>query len=216
VNRHVSLDELARLGADDLKPRKAAQLRHHLATCSRCTLLNSRLSAVHAVLSSLEFGPIPDNLSARIERALVVVARPRLVGEPAAEASRRDLPTARPARLGCDRSLPGLSVTAVRALAAAGAIALIGAGGYEIASHAGPPGSSAAAASAPAASPSAAASQPMRARVNYRYGALGSSGSARQRRCARRRARMSARTRSQVRPACTRPATSVRRSRVRH
>lgn len=215
MNRHVSLDELARLGAGDLKPGKATRLRHHLATCSRCIQLNSQLSGVPAVLSSLEFGPIPENLPARIEMALVVEAQLRLASEPATEAGRRDLPAATPVGLSRGWRLPRPPVAATRALATAGAIALIG-GGYQIASHASPPASTASSSSsAAAAAPSAAASQGVRARVNYGYGALGSSGSARPRHCARRRARMSTRTGSQVRPACTSRATSVRRSRAR-
>jgi len=181
VNRHASPDELARLGADDLKPRKAARIRQHLAACSQCTQLNSQLSAVPAVLSRLEFGPIPENLAARIESALVVEARLRLANEPSTEAGRRDLPTVRSARLGRQRysreragwRLPGLSVAATRALATAGAIALIGGGGYEIASHAAAPTAttaSSASGAANAAVPGAAASQSVGAPVNYGRG----------------------------------------------
>jgi len=136
---------------------------------------------VPAILSSLEFGPIPGNLSARIESALVVEARFRLASEPASEAGRRDLPTARSARLGRQRHgreqagwrLPGLSVAATRALATAGAIALIGGGGYEIASHAGAPTASTASSSGSvhAALPGAAASQTIGAPVNFGTGA---------------------------------------------
>lgn len=181
MNRHASLDELAQLGADALRPRKAARMRYHLATCSQCTQLNSQLSAVPAMLSSLDFGPIPENLSARIENALVAEARLGLASEPATEAGRRDLPTARSARLGRQRHgrdragwrLPGLSVAATRALATAGAIALIGGGGYEIASHAGGPTASTASApsgAAKGAMPRAAASQSVGAPVNYGHG----------------------------------------------
>jgi hypothetical protein len=181
VKRHASPEELARLGADDLKPRKAARIRRHLATCAQCTQLNSQLSAVPALLSSVEFGPIPEHLSARIENALVVEARLRLANEPATEAGRRDLPTARSARLGRRRHgrdlagwrLPGLSVAATRALATAGAIALIGGGGYEIASHAGVPTASTVRSASGAANgsvPGAAASQSVGAPVNYGHG----------------------------------------------
>jgi hypothetical protein len=136
---------------------------------------------VPAILSSLEFGPIPENLSARIESALIVEARFRLASEPATEAGRRDLPTARSARLGRQRHgrdragwrLPGLSVAATRALATAGAIALIGGGGYEIASHAGAPTATTASSSSGAvhaALPGAAASQTIGSPVNYGRG----------------------------------------------
>jgi hypothetical protein len=179
VNRHASLEELARLAADDLKPRQAAKIRHHLASCTQCTELNAQLSAIPAILSSVHFGPMPDNLSARVETALAVEARQRLASEPATEAGRGELPvrSARPGRprRGMDRvgwRLPGLSVAATRALATAGAIALIGGGGYEIASHSGigtttPASSSAGNASVPAAE----ASQAVGAPVNYGHGA---------------------------------------------
>ncbi len=133
------------------------------------------------VLSTVDFGPMPDNLSARIETALAVESRQRLASEPATEAGRRDLPAARSAtygrrRYGASRAgwrLPGLSVAATRALATAGAIALIGGGGYEIASHAGV-GTTTAASSAGrsnAAVPGAEASQAIGAPVNYGHGA---------------------------------------------
>jgi len=178
VKRHASLDELARLAADDLKPRQAARLRHHLATCAECTGLNAQLSQVPAVLSAVDFGPMPENLSARIETALAIEARQRLASEPATEAGRRDLPTARSARRrSLDRPgwrLPGLSVAATRALATAGAIALIGGGGYEIASHSGAPTTNTASASANAsrnaAVPGAESSQAIGAPINYGHG----------------------------------------------
>jgi hypothetical protein len=178
VNRHASLEELARLAADDLKPRKAARIRHHLATCAQCTELNAQLSDVPTILSSVHFGPMPENLSARVETALAVESRQRLASEPATEAGRRDLPAARPARLGRSRlgmdrvgwRLPGLSVAATRALATAGAIALIGAGGYEIASHSGVSTSGPEASSGNATVPGAAVSQAVGAPVNYGHG----------------------------------------------
>jgi hypothetical protein len=177
VRRHASLDELARLAADDLKPRKAARIRRHLATCAECTELNAQLSLVPVVLSAVDFGPMPENLSARVEAALAIEARQRLASEPATEAGRRDLPAARSARRrSLDRPawrLPGLSVATTRALATAGAIALIGVGGYEIASHATSPTTTAAshpAASSNAAVPGAESSQAIGAPINYGHG----------------------------------------------
>jgi hypothetical protein len=179
VNRHASVEELARLAADDVKPRKAARIRHHLASCAQCTELNAQLSAVPAILSSVHFGPMPDKLSARVETALAVEARQRLASEPATEAGRRELP-GRSARLGRPRRgvdrvgwrLPGLSVAATRALATAGAIALIGGGGYEIASHSGIGTTTTASSGAGNTSvPAAEASQAVGAPVNYGHGA---------------------------------------------
>jgi hypothetical protein len=180
VKRHATLEELARLAADDLKPRKAARIRHHLASCAQCTELNAQLSSVPAILSTVHFGPMPEKLSVRIETALAVEARRRLASEPATEAGRHGLPAARPPRFGQPRGstdrvgwrLPGLSVAATRALATAGAIALIAGGGYEIASHAGV-GTTNTAASGPnnTAAPGAAASGAIGTPVNYGHGA---------------------------------------------
>ena len=180
MKRHASLGELARLAADDLRPRKAARIRHHLASCAECAELNAQLSTVPAFLSSVHFAPMPEHLSARVETALAVEARQRLASEPATEAGRRELPAARSARLGrsgrgTDRvgwRLPGLSVAATRALATAGAIALIGGGGYEIASHSGVGTSTSASSnSGNATVPGAEASQAIGAPVNYGHGA---------------------------------------------
>jgi hypothetical protein len=123
---------------------------------------------------------MPEHLSARVEIALAVEARQRLASEPATEAGRRELP-ARSARFGRSRRgpervgwrLPGLSVAATRALATAGAIALIGGGGYEIASHSGVGTTTASSPSARSNTslPAAAASQAVGAPVNYGHGA---------------------------------------------
>jgi hypothetical protein len=143
MNRHATLDELASLGADNLRPRKAARISRHVATCTKCAELNDQLSSVPALLSSVPFPPMPASLSVRIDSVLAAEAAQRVAAEPVTEAARRDLPVRagrrRPApRLDWHR--PGrpawtLSVPATRVVATAAAIVLVALGGYEVASH---------------------------------------------------------------------------------
>jgi hypothetical protein len=145
MNRHATLDELASLGADNLRPRKAARINRHVATCTKCTEVSERLSSVPALLSSVPFPQMPANLAARIDSVLAAEAAQRVAAEPATEAGRRDLPV----RAGRRRPLPRLdwhqarrpawtlSVPATRVLATAAAIVVVAVGGYEIASHTG-------------------------------------------------------------------------------
>jgi hypothetical protein len=145
MNRHATLDELARLGVDDVRPRRAAKINSHLATCPKCTELSNQLSSVPAMLSSVQFPEMPASLSTRIDGILAAEAAQRVAAEPATEAGRRDLPVraarrqGRPARerYRTNRSVWRLPVPATRVLATAGAIIVVGIGGYEIASHAG-------------------------------------------------------------------------------
>ena len=146
MNRHASLDELARLGADDLRPRKAARISQHLAECPQCTQTNGQISEVPILLSSVQFSAMPESLSGRIDSALAAEAAQRVAEEPATEAGRRDLParSAAPShgrprfiRPHSARIAWGMPVPAARVLATAAAILVVGIGGYVIASHSG-------------------------------------------------------------------------------
>jgi hypothetical protein len=155
MNRHATLDELARLGADDLRSRKAARVSNHLAECTECTELNNQLSSVPVLLSSVQFPEMPANLATMIDSTLAAEAAQRVAAEPASEAARAELPRSR-ARRGFDqrrteRAAWRLPVPATRVLATAAAIIVVGIGAYAIASHAGvsTSGHSAAAASPP-------------------------------------------------------------------
>jgi hypothetical protein len=158
MSRHASAEDLARLDLDALKPRKAAKIRSHIAGCAQCTHLNNLLSAVPATLASVSYPAMPEHLPARLDMALATESAQRLASAPAAEAGRRDLPKrSRHARHrpGGWR-MPGMSVLASRIVATAGALVIVGAGGYEIASHTGNPGlSGTSASSSGAAVPSA-------------------------------------------------------------
>jgi len=157
MNRHATLDELARLGADDLRSRKAARVSNHLAECTECAELNNQLSSVPVLLASVQFPEMPANLAVMIDNALAAEAAQRVAAEPASEAGRRDLPVRAGrirARRGLDRprterAVWRLPVPATRVLATAAAIMVVGIGAYAIASH----GSVSSGPSAAAASP---------------------------------------------------------------
>jgi|SRR5580704_3659870 hypothetical protein len=163
MSRHVSAEDLASLDLDALKPRKAAKVRAHLAGCVQCTQLNREISAVPATLASVSYPPMPEQLSARIETVLAAESSQRLSSAPATEAGRRDLPqrsraARKPRREGW--RVPGMSVLGTRLVAGAGALVIVGFGGYEIASHAGGNATgTAASSSGSAAAPSALAGQ---------------------------------------------------------
>ena len=163
MKRHASADELAALGAGALKPRKAGRISAHLAGCAHCTEISNQLSDVLSLLASVPAAPMPPNLSGRIEATLAAESAQRLASEPATEAGRRDLPTRghRPGRGRQGWRIPGLSGPASRLVAAAGALVIIGAGGYEIATHI-----NAATSSSGIASSGAPAATPMH-RVSY-------------------------------------------------
>lgn len=155
MNRHATAEELASLDLGALRPRKAAKVAAHLSGCVQCTQVNSQLAAVPPTLASVQYPAMPAHLSVRIEAALATESVQRLSSAPPTEAGRRDLPRrsrhGRPGRSGWQ--LPGMSVWATRLVATAGAIAVIGGGGYELASHVGGSGAQSASSSGAAALP---------------------------------------------------------------
>lgn len=172
MRRHASLDELADLDAGILRQRKAVRVEQHVAICTQCTELTTRLGGVPQLLSSVQFPAMPDVLSTRISVALTAESTARIAAEPATEAGRRDLP-ARRVNAGSRSSrkgwqLPGMSLRGSRLVTAAGALVLLAAGGYAIASGVGSQGGAGSTQSA--ASGSAAgiqAGQAVGPRVNY-------------------------------------------------
>jgi hypothetical protein len=135
MTRHATAEDLARLDLDGLKPRKAAKVRAHVASCVQCTQLAGQVSAIPTMLASVPYPSMPPSVAVQLDAALAREGVRRLASAPATEAGRRDLPArhARKARVGWQ--LPGMSVFATRLVAAAGALIIAGAGGYEIAAH---------------------------------------------------------------------------------
>ncbi|HUC27822.1 MAG TPA: hypothetical protein VMA73_34430 [Streptosporangiaceae bacterium] len=167
MNRHATLDELARLGADDLRSRKAARVSNHLAACTECAELNDQISSVPALLSSVQFPEMPATLAVMIDSTLAAEAARRVAAEPATESARRDLPVRSgrsrvrrgPDRPRIDRAA-WRPVPATRVLATAAAIIVVGIGAYAIASH------TAVSSSGPSGSPAAVASPPLASQVS--------------------------------------------------
>lgn len=173
MNRHATAEELACLALDALRPRKARKIAAHLSRCDQCTQVNSQLAAVPATLASVQCPAMPAHLSVRIEAALATESVQRLSSAPPTEAGRRDLPRrsrhGRPGRSGWQ--LPGMSVWASRLVATAGAIAIIGGGGYELASHVGGGGAGSATSSGAVALPRSQASNlTVGPSINYGHG----------------------------------------------
>ncbi len=137
MKRHASADQLADLAVGALRPRKAGRIAAHLAGCAHCTDVSDQLTGVSSMLASVPFAPMPAQLSSRIEATLAAESVQRLASEPATEAGRRDLPARgrHSSPTGQGRRILGLSGPASRLVAAAGALVIIGAGGYEIAAH---------------------------------------------------------------------------------
>jgi hypothetical protein len=169
MSRHANAEELASLDLDALKPRKAAKIRAHVAGCVQCTNLSSQVSAVPATLASVSYPAMPASLSSQIDTALASESAQRLASAPATEAGRRDLPErGRAPKPRGGWQLPGMSGLATRLVAAAGALVIVGAGGYEIATHVGGNvNGTAASSSGAAAAPSA---QRMSAGRSVQYG----------------------------------------------
>jgi hypothetical protein len=156
--RHLSDDDLARYAEDDLKPRKAAKVRSHLADCSSCQGRLASLEAMPNLLASVQFPPIPERLSTRISMALAAESSARVAGTPASEGDRRELPAR--SRRGGGRHAPRApwftTPLALRTGAAVAAAVVIAGGGYELASHSGPSSSTNSSISGPPASPAQA------------------------------------------------------------
>jgi anti-sigma factor RsiW len=66
----ASADRLASMAVGELRPRRAAKIRAHVARCETCTQIFQQLNAIPAILASLIYPPMPDNLPARIGSAI--------------------------------------------------------------------------------------------------------------------------------------------------
>jgi hypothetical protein len=137
-DKHPSANQLASLAVDELRPRKAAKVEAHVAQCEQCTRTCLQLGAIRAILASVSYPPMPENLSARIGSAISREAQQRLAASPATETGRRDLPARRMrAVVGGGWHLPGLSVAATRLAGAVGALVLAVPGSYLMAESVG-------------------------------------------------------------------------------
>lgn len=136
MTRHVGAEALARYREGDLRDRRSARIRAHLAGCPRCTALDEDLAGVSAMLASAPVPAMPEQVTARISAALTAeAARPARLGagheaeQPGGPGHSRHAP----GRPGPGRRwrLPELlSPLAIRAGAVAAAAAVLAGGVY--------------------------------------------------------------------------------------
>jgi hypothetical protein len=148
---HVGAKTLARYRQGDLSPRRNSRIGAHLAGCDRCRALNEDLAGVTTLLASVHPPPIPEHLEARIQAALATeAARATRPGEQAVSSGEKA--AAAPASAGTGptgtgpagngrrprpevpghrrRARPARPAIALRALAAAAVVVLLGGGIY--------------------------------------------------------------------------------------
>jgi hypothetical protein len=136
---HVSAETMARYRQGDLNERRSSHIGTHLAGCDRCSALNQDLGGVTTLLASAKPPPMPDDLTARITRAIAAESARRSAAPQAAQ------PSAVPHRHAPRRSrLPRITPRlALGGLAATAAVVLVAGGLYEVAGRSGSTASSA-------------------------------------------------------------------------
>jgi hypothetical protein len=163
---HLDTDVLAEFRAGLITGRRGARITAHLGGCERCTALDEQLTGVSMLLASVPASAMPDSVAQRLDTVLAAeVAQRHAAGRAAArgEAAPRDQaergggdgarePSA-PRRPGGNR---GFRLLALRVLAPAAAVVVLGAGVYGL-SHLnlGSSSSSAASSTAGGATPTA-------------------------------------------------------------
>ena len=164
---HLDTDVLAEFRAGLITGRRGARITAHLGGCERCTALDEQLAGVRSLLASVSAPALPDSVAQRLDTVLAAevaqrnAARREAVQGDQAERAGSDGTRESPAprRPGGNR---GFRLLALRVLAPAAAVVLLGAGVYGL-SHLNLGSSSSSAASstaggaARAAEPSAAA-----------------------------------------------------------
>ena len=137
---HPDTDVLAEFRAGLITGRRGARITAHLGGCERCTALDEQLAGVRSLLASVPAPALPDSVAQRLDTVLAAeVAQRNAAGRAAAraEAAPRDQaeraggdgarePSA-PRRPGGNR---GFRLLALRVLAPAAAVVVLGAGVY--------------------------------------------------------------------------------------
>ena len=173
---HLDTDVLAEFRAGLITGRRGARITAHLGGCERCTALDEQLAGVRSLLASVPAPAMPDRVTQRLDTVLAAevaqrnAARREAVQGDQAERAGSDGTRESPAprRPGGNR---GFRLLALRVLAPAAAVVVLGAGVYGL-SHLNLGSSSSSAASstaggaARAAEPSAAAGAHSAERAN--------------------------------------------------
>jgi hypothetical protein len=137
---HPDTDVLAEFRAGLITGRRGARITAHLGGCERCTALDEQLAGVRSLLASVPAPALPDSVAQRLDTVLAAeVAQRNAAGQAAAraETAPRDQaeraggdgarePSA-PRRPGGNR---GFRLLALRVLAPAAAVVVLGAGVY--------------------------------------------------------------------------------------
>jgi hypothetical protein len=168
---HLDTDVLAEFRAGLITGRHGARITAHLGGCERCTALDEQLAGVRSLLASVPAPAMPDSVAQRLDTVLAaeVTQRNAAQGDQAERAgSDGTRESSAPRRPGGNR---GFRLVALRVLAPAAAVVVLGAGVYGL-SHLNLGSSSSSAASstaggaARAAEPSAAAGAHSAERAN--------------------------------------------------
>src|ERR1700759_2361893 len=161
---HVSAQSLARYAEGLLRRGQAGRIRAHLAGCPQCAAEQARLTEISTMLRDVPAAPLPPVVAARLDAALIAESARRAAqpagapqGNGAAQAAGAPGPAGPPGPAGAGRSGDGgrgrprrpagpagrwrwlQAPAAVRGLAAAAAVGVLGGGGYGVAQAVSPP-----------------------------------------------------------------------------
>ena len=137
---HLDTDVLAEFRAGLITGRRGARITAHLGGCERCTALDQQLAGVRSLLASVPAPTMPDSVAQRLDTVLAAeVAQRHAAGQAAAQGEAA--PADQTERAGRDgtRESPaprrpggnrGFRPLALRVLAPAAAVVVLGAGVY--------------------------------------------------------------------------------------
>ena len=137
---HPDTDVLAEFRAGLITGRRGARITAHLGGCERCTALDEQLAGVRSLLASVPAPALPDSVAQRLDTVLAAeVAQRNAAGRAAARAE--TAPRDQAERAGGDGAREpsatrrpggnrGFRLLALRVLAPAAAVVVLGAGVY--------------------------------------------------------------------------------------
>ncbi len=137
---HLDTDVLAEFRAGLITGRRGARITAHLGGCERCTALDEQLAGVRSLLASVPAPTLPDSVAQRLDTVLAAeVAQRHAAGRAAARGEAAPADQAERARGDGTRESPaprrpggnrGFRLLALRVLAPAAAVVVLGAGVY--------------------------------------------------------------------------------------
>jgi hypothetical protein len=138
---HLDTDVLAEFRAGLITGWRGVRITAHLGGCERCTALDEQLAGVRSLLASVPAPTLPDSVAQRLDTVLAAEVAQRNAAERAAAPQRAVAQTDQAERAGGDGarepSAPrrpggnrGFRLLALRVLAPAAAVVVLGAGVY--------------------------------------------------------------------------------------